>query len=562
VLEWRAMNGKESNAMSPINRSRPLTLNGKRLVDGMGKGRAFVYRRDRFEHYDECYDIKTVQIEPEKSRFEETSRRVSDQLRDLANQVKHELDDELSEIFHAHALILQDQALVKEVKREIEKEMVSAGSAVRTVFRRWERRFHEMEADISSMKSDDMRDLAHRLILSLAGVHSHDLERMPEGAVVVSRRLLPSEMIVIADKKVAAVLLEEGGAGSHAVLFAHEMGLPCISGLAGVAAIIQPDEFVLADACQGTVVVEPDQATLDQFDRRCEHIEEEKRLARVQAAEPAQAPQGKVIPVLANVGSKADVEMAIENGADGIGLYRIELAYLGRPRPPTSAELEALLEQAIEPAKSLPVYLRLLDVGADKPLPYLKTPHEINPSLGRRGVRFLQHYPEYFEIQIETILNLFSRFDLRILIPMVTLPSDIIWVREGLQHAAEKRGYSSTPPLGIMIETPAAALTAPALAPYADFISFGTNDLTQYLFAADRNNAGVDFYFDDEHPLLFDLFRRVREQLPDMTLSICGELASRTAFTAKLIQCGIDSLSVAAASIPVVKQAVREMPNC
>jgi len=266
---------------------------------------------------------------------------------------------------------------------------------------------------------------------------------------------------------------------------------------------------------------------------------------------------GARIAVLANVGDAEDTRLAVENGADGVGLYRLEQVYLGRQNPPSVEELYEEMQETLEPAKGLPVYVRLLDLGADKPLPFLEMPKERNPSLGQRGIRFLREHPELLRTQMEALLQLSSDFDLHILVPMVTLPSDIEAVNQVLEELASKGATSSMPKIGAMVETPAAALTAPDILKCADFLSFGTNDLTQYSFAADRENEAADVYFDDTHDVLFRLISTVHEDIPKIPLSVCGELAGRSEAASRLVKCGVTSLSVVPTLIPAIKEAVR-----
>ena len=270
---------------------------------------------------------------------------------------------------------------------------------------------------------------------------------------------------------------------------------------------------------------------------------------------------GASIAVLANVGDSEDTRLAVKNGADGVGLYRLEQAYLGRQKPPSVEELYEEMQETLEPAKGLPVYVRLLDVGADKPLSFLEMPRERNPSLGQRGIRFLREHPELLHTQLDALLKLSSNFDLHILVPMVTLPSDIEVVNQVLKELTSKGTTSRIPKIGAMIETPAAALTAPDILKYAEFLSFGTNDLTQYSFAADRENEAVDIYFDDTHDVIFRLIRTVHDDVPNIPLSVCGELAGRSESVSRLVKCGITSVSVVPSLIPAIKEAVRSCGN-
>lgn len=538
-----------------------LTLSGRTLSPGLAEGKTFIYR-DILTRLDEFYDIEEKQVEEELKRLDRAIARILDDLKDLAGRVQEEIDPELSGIFHAHIAMVQDRRLREEMEKEIRDELVSAGSAVRTAFRRWERRFRSLETEIARQKGDDMHDLARRLVSSLAGIRAHALEELPAGSVLVANRLLPSDAVFLSQRTAAAALLEKGGPGSHAALFARETGLPCIAGLTGLLEKVSPDTLALVDADEGKVIIHPGNEEQSAFRKKVRQRREELKKARVLAHQPAVTGDGIRIHVLANVGSHQDTAEAIKNGAEGIGLYRIEQAYLGRQEPPDTDELLEEMRKTLEPAGDLPVYVRLLDIGADKPLPFIDPPIEANPALGQRGVRFLQKYPRLLQTQLEGLLQLSSEFDLHILVPMVTLPRDMLEVREHLTSSASRSGISSIPKLGAMIETPAAALSAGEIARYADFLSFGTNDLTQYAFAADRENADVDRYFDDSHHVIFRLLEIAHADVPGMPLSVCGELAGRPEYTSKLLSRGVTSLSVAPPLVPGIKKTVRQSKYC
>jgi phosphoenolpyruvate-protein phosphotransferase len=538
------------------NEPATLLLTGRTLVPGLGGGRTFVYRDD-LTRLDEFYDIRAPEVEQELKRFEQAVSRISGDLSDLAGQVRKEMDASFSDIFHAHIAIIEDISLKTEVTQEIRKTLVSAGSAVRTVFRRWENRFRSMEAEVARQKADDMHDLARRLLCALAGVRAHVLEDLSPGSVLVANRLLPTDTIFLARREAAAAVLEVGGPASHAALFAHEIGLPCVAGLSSVVDKIPPDVLALVDADAGEVIINPDQNQEQIFKAKNELREQANATAQARAQEQAVTKNGKAISVLANVERVEDTLEAMANGADGIGLYRIESVYLGCQEPPDATVLHREMYTTLRPARGLPIYVRLLDVGADKPFPFMEKHRESNPALGRRGIRFLLKYPELLQTQLGALLQLPSDFDLHILVPMVTLPGDIRVVKERLEEIAQRMETSRLPQLGAMIETPAAALAAREIVKYAKFLSFGTNDLTQYALAADRENPAVDAYFDDTHEAIFRLLRIVREDVPEVPLSICGELAGRPQAVSEILKCGISSLSVAPVSIPTIKEAVR-----
>jgi phosphoenolpyruvate-protein phosphotransferase len=496
-------------------------------------------------------------VEAEHLLLDEATAGISDDLLRLASRVEAEFDGRLSEIFGAHQLLARDASLREEVREEIAKNLVTACSAVKTVFRRWEKRFLLMKSQISRDKSDDVRDVSIRLRHKLNGIHVHPLERFPSGGVLAARRLLPSDTIFLGRGAASAVLLEYGSSSSHAALFAREIGLPCISGLSGLLDVVSRDELALVDACTGVVRLEPSSKQRTAFRKKVVAAAKTRRAMRDQAQGPAITADGTRISVLANVGCREDTETAIHNGAEGIGLYRIEQAYLGRAAPPSADELEHEMRHTLAPVRGRPVYVRLLDVGGDKLLPYLGNCAESNPALGRRGIRLLREYPQLLETQLRVIVQLQNTFDVRIVVPMVTLPDDVAAVRAELLRLTAKMPEAELVQLGAMIETPAAALSVREIVRHADFLSFGTNDLTQYVFAADRENASVERYFDDAAPAIFRLLRIGQQDAPGVPLSVCGELAGRSKHVEALLQSGVRTLSVAPSLVAAVKAAVR-----
>lgn len=507
------------------------------------------------------HNIPDHQIEEELCRLDVATTSISDDLVVLATRVEKEIDSRLAEVFGAHRLILNDSSLRGELRREITENLVSASSAVKMVFLRWEKRFLLMESQMARNRGDDIRDIANRLGNALAGITVHPLDQIPDGCVLVTSRLLPSDTVFLSDRPISAVLLEYGSIGSHAALFTREMGLPCISQLPNLLATIPDREFALVDAYLGTVTIHPGAEQKVIFRNKASYKEHANHLARKRAQGPAVTKDDVTISVLANVGCSDDTEKAMLNGAEGVGLYRMELAYLGRAVPPDTDELLDEMQRTLLAAKGHPVCVRLLDSGADKPLPFLKFQAETNPSLGRRGIRLLREFPELLKAQLLAILQLSREFEVGVLVPMVTLPEDVAAVKEFLAQLGRELKLSSLPRLGAMIETPAAALSAREIASHVDFLSFGTNDLTQYAFAADRDNAAVERYFDDAADIIFRLMRIAHDDAPDMPLSVCGELAGRPEHIGRLLQCGIRTLSVAPPLVPIIKEAIRNSDN-
>jgi len=272
---------------------------------------------------------------------------------------------------------------------------------------------------------------------------------------------------------------------------------------------------------------------------------------------PAHTQDGMLISVQANIGCKEEAIMALENGADGIGLFRLEQFFFSRNTLPTEDEIFSALSDSLSCVKDIPVTIRLLDTGADKKLPFLEYQHEDNPMLGHRGVRLLLDYPNLLLSQLKALMKLSQERSVQILVPMVTLPEDMKQVRQALYEAASQTGIKDVPKLGAMIETPAAALCAAEISQFADFFSIGTNDLTQYVMAAGREEEFMCRYYIDDHPAVFRLIRHVCDTLPDYEIAVCGELAGNLEAIQTLLQIGIQNLSVLPLRVPAVKKIIR-----
>ena len=533
-----------------------LIIHGTPISPGLAQGIIHVHR-SLLGPIDVPVAIEQENVKEEFTRLDTATARISEELSALATRVEKEIDSRLAQVFGTHQLMLNDSSLREELRNEIVGNLVNASSAVKAVFLRWENRFLLMESQIARDKSDDMRDISRRLRHALAGITTHPLEEIPDGCVLATSRLLPSDTVFLAGRSVSAVLLEYGSTGSHAALFAREMGLPCISGFSDPLTTELQGALALVDADTGIVTIHPREKQIAIFKKKFVEKEHDYKLARSRARGPAVTKDGVTISVLANVGCSDDTKKAMLNGAEGVGLYRLEQAYLGRVEPPDTDELVSEMRQTLDPAKGSPVYVRLLDVGSDKPLPFAGFLAESNPSLGRRGIRFLREYPELLKTQLRAVLELASEFDARILVPMVTLPDDVSVVREQLAQLCTRLRITSPPKLGAMIETPAAALAAQEIVKHADFLSFGTNDLTQFVFAADRENAAVERYYRDASEVIFRLLQLTHDDVPDVPLSLCGELAGRPEHISSLLQCGIRTFSIAAPLIPIVKETIR-----
>ena len=507
----------------------------------------------------EAHRIEPQQVEEELERIRHALARVGVDLQESARRVSEQLDPELAEIFRAHQLMLDGLLAADEFEKELHGSLLGAPEAVRTVFRRWEAKFAALEVESFRQRADDVLDLARRVLQQLGGAEAPGLAAMPPGSVLVAQRLLPSDVVMLSRRHAAAILVESLGQGSHAALLAREKDIPVVAGLPGLLDQIRRGDEVLVDASRAIVLVSPQEETRRDFEERLAQSRANLFRCRGECHKPAITRDGHTIHVEANLAAQEDVDLLLENGADGVGLFRIEQLYLARQLPPSEDELFEELAQLVAPLRDRPVTIRLLDIGADKSIPALRLPIQPNPALGTRGVRLLFAYPQLLDGQLRALLRLFQVQPIRILVPMITLERDIEQMRELLTRLAALVGMQQLPLLGAMIETPAAALTTAQIAMHADFLCVGTNDLAQYTLAAGRDDAAVSEYYADDHPALLRLLGIILGEASGRPVTICGELAGREEVIPTLLGMGFRGLSIAPRLIPTTKELIRSI---
>jgi phosphoenolpyruvate-protein phosphotransferase len=479
--------------------------------------------------------------------------------RDLAEAVarlERELGSETADVFRAHQMMLDGVFASGEIAAELRAAEVDAAAAVRRVFRARKQKFAALSDPAFRQRADDVADLGRRLLRHLEGDDLDRLARVPEGAVIATRRLLPSDVIALSARSPAAILVESVGHASHAALLAREKSIPTVA-VEDVLEHLDDGDEVLVDAYAGDVTIGVDDAVRAEFEQRVLDYRGRRDRCGITCHQVARTLDGIVVRVEANLGTRRDVELVLGNGADGVGLFRIEQIYLERRLPPTEDELFEEMQQIAAPLRDKPITVRLLDVGGDKPLPFLPSSNETNPSLGLRGIRFLLRHRALLRTQLAAFVRLSRMQDVRVLVPMVTLEDDVRTTRELFDEVCAALGVETRPAFGAMIETPAAALAIPTIARHVDFLCIGTNDLTQYTFAAGRDDPNVNTYFQDGHDSLLRLLQIIVDDAADLPLSLCGELAGREELLPRLLAIGFRSLSIAPPLIPAAKDRIR-----
>jgi len=544
---------------SPPSSRTELSLKATRISAGLASGRVWV-AGDLLDRSAETQRIEPRQIDAEMERVRRAVLHVEAELEESARRVGEQIDPSLAGIFHAHRLMLENLRSSNEFETEMRESLTSAAEAVKSVFRKWEAKFAAIQDETLRQRADDILDLARRVLRQLEGADAFGLAAMPAGSVLVTQRLLPSDVVAISSGDVKAIVVESLGPGSHAALLTREKGIPTLAGLPGLLSRIHSGDEALVDAFRETLIISPDPERRHDFDRRLEEYRASLLTCKWTCHRPAITRDHQTVSVEANLAVHASVEAVIENGADGVGLLRIEELYFGRELP-SEEELFSELRQLVVPLREKPVTIRLLDIGGDKAIPSLRLPLESNPLLGRRGVRLLLAYPQLARTQLRTLLRLSQVQDIRILVPMVTIDRDMQQMRALLAAVAHEMGIEKLPPLGAMIETPAAALTVGQIAKHADFLSVGTNDLTQYTLVAGRDNATVSDYYEETHPSMLRLLGIIIAEASGKPVTICGELAGREEVIPTLLELGFRALSVSPPLIPTTKELIRSIDS-
>ena len=535
-----------------------LTLRGTRISPGLGVGRAWI-AADILDAREEAGRIQPHEVAAEWERIRRALATVGADLQEAVRRVSEQFDPSLAEIFRAHQVMLDGLLASHEFEKELNGSLLDAAEVVRTVFRRWEARFASLEVETFRQRADDIVDLARRVLRQLDGVGASSLDAMTSGSILVVPRLLPSDVVALTQRDVAAILVERLGQGSHAALLAREKAIPVVAQLPGLLSQVRRGDEVLVDAFRAIAVVSPGAETRQDFERRLEQSRLNLFRCRGRCREPAITRDGQTVRVEANLAARDEAELLIENGADGVGLFRIEQLYLSRELPPSEDELFEALAQLVAPLREKPVTIRLLDIGGDKSIPSVRLPLEANPALGKRGVRLLLDHPRLLGVQLRALLRLSQAQPIRILVPMITLERDIVQVREQLTAVARELGMEGLPALGAMIETPAAALGIAQIAAHCDFLCVGTNDLTQYTLAAARDDESVSEYYADDHPALLRLLGIILGEASGKPVTICGELAGREETIPRLLRMGFRGLSIAPRLIPTTKELIRSI---
>ena len=537
-----------------------ITIQGKGVSTGVAEGPLYFYKRA--ETTLRRYTVEDT--ESEWKRFKDAQQKCIDQLGELAEKAREEAGDEAAELFETHQMMAEDLDYEEAIQALIMEEANNAEAAVTDTAAQFAEMFASMDDSYMQARAADVRDVSGRILNILFGVVQGGIDSdVP--VILAADDLAPSETIQLDKNKILAFVTEGGSGSSHTAILARTMGIPAIVGLGEQ---IKP-EFegrpAMVDGSTGQVYVDPDEATVAYLrDKRKQQLEYKQMLEELKGKENVTL-DGQHIRVFCNIGSPEDVQAVLLNDADGVGLFRSEFLYLNCDDYPTEDYQFEAYKKALSDMEGREVIIRTLDIGADKQIGYFEMPEEENPALGNRALRICLNRPEIFRTQLRALYRASAFGRLGIMFPMVTS----VWeVREAKkmceQVKAELREegipYDENVQVGIMIETPAAAVISDRLAKEVDFFSCGTNDLTQYTLACDRQNNDLGRFFNPHHPAVLRLLKMVTDNAHKngVWVGICGELGADLDLTETFLSIGIDELSVSPGSVLPLRKKIRE----
>jgi phosphotransferase system enzyme I (PtsI) len=537
-------------------------LDGVAASEGVAVGPAFVHVPREVEPERET--IAKEEVETELERFREAVETVARELAQTAQRLREGGSEKEAGIFEAHVEMAEDPEFQSEVEERV-RALESPEAAVLAVGEEYAGTFAAMDDEYMAARADDVRDVATQIATELMGGEKVGLENLAEPSVILAQNLAPSDTARIPEGMALGFVISEGSRTSHVSIMARSFGIPAVVGIGGPLEDALGAEVVALDGTEGYAIADPDESTISAFEEKQEKLAAEAARLEEYTHIEASTKDGRRIEVAANIGSAGEAEGALAWGAEGVGLFRTEFLFMQRPELPTEEEQYEAYREVAEAFGEKPVIIRTLDVGGDKDLPGVDQPEEENPFLGWRGIRMCLDVPELFKPQLRAILRAAAHGNLRIMFPMVVDNVELRAAKEILNECRlelESEGNEiGTVEVGIMVETPAAAIRAADIAPEVAFFSIGTNDLVQYTLAADRGNERLRRLQSADHPAVLDLIERTCEAAREagIWVGMCGEAAGDPEMIPKLVELGVTELSMSAPSIPRAKKIVSEL---
>ncbi|MGP1573241.1 phosphoenolpyruvate-protein phosphotransferase PtsI [Aggregatibacter segnis] len=539
-------------------------ISGIPASPGIVFGKALVLKEEKIVL--DTQKIKESQIDAEIARFYEGRSAAVEQLNSIKDRAYASLGEEKAAIFEGHLMILEDEELEEEILDYLRSNKVNAAVAANVIIDQQVAMLSEIDDEYLKERAGDIRDIGNRLIKNILGMHIVDLGEINEEAILVAYDLTPSETAQLNLDKVLGFVTDIGGRTSHTSIMARSLELPAIVGTNNVTELVNTGDFLILDALNNAVYVNPSQDEIQRLKTLQAKLAEEKaELAKLKDL-PALTLDGHRVDVVANIGTIRDVEGAERNGAEGVGLYRTEFLFMDRDQLPTEEEQFIAYKEVVEAMNGNLVILRTMDIGGDKELPYLNLPKEMNPFLGWRAIRIALDRREILNAQLRAVLRASAYGRLAVMFPMIISVEEIRELKSVIEELKvelrnEGKDFDENIQIGVMVETPSAAVNAKFLAKEVDFFSIGTNDLTQYTLAVDRGNELISHLYNPMSPSVLNLIKQVIDasHAEGKWTGMCGELAGDENATILLLGMGLDEFSMSAISVPRIKKLIRNV---
>lgn len=535
-------------------------LKGKSVYKGIAMGKISVLKKDD-------YIVKRTKIEDAQAEIQRVKAAVAasqEQLQKLYEKAVKEVGEASAAIFEVHQMMLEDEDYSESIENIITTEMVNAEYAVASTGDNFSEMFASMDDDYMKARAADIKDISKRLVKNLSG-HGGDGIDLEEPVIVVADDLSPSETVQMDKDKILAFVTVHGSANSHTAILARMMNIPALIGVDMDFETLTTGVEGAVDGFTGEFYIEPTEEVKTSIQTKIEEEKEKRALLQTLKGKENVTKSGKTIKLFANIGSVSDMGYVLENDAGGIGLFRSEFLYIGRNELPGEEEQFQAYRQAVQNMAGKKVIIRTLDIGADKQADYLQIPQEENPALGYRAIRICLTQPEIFKVQLSALFRASAYGNLSIMYPMITSVEEVEQIQQIVCEVKQELKEAGIPykdvEEGVMIETPAAVMISDDLAKMVDFFSIGTNDLTQYTLAIDRQNEKLDPFYKPHHKAILRMIKMVVDNAhkEGKWAGICGELGADPDLTETFVKMGVDELSVAPSMILKLRKIIREM---
>ena len=535
-------------------------LKGKSVYKGIAMGKISVLKKDD-------YIVKRTKIEDTQAEIQRVKAAVAasqEQLQKLYEKAVKEVGEASAAIFEVHQMMLEDEDYSESIENIITTEMVNAEYAVASTGDNFSEMFASMDDDYMKARAADIKDISKRLVKNLSGHGGDDID-LEEPVIVVADDLSPSETVQMDKDKILAFVTVHGSANSHTAILARMMNIPALIGVDMDLEALTTGTEGAVDGFTGEFYIEPTEEVKTSIQTKIEEEKEKRALLQTLKGKENVTKSGKTIKLFANIGSVSDMGYVLENDAGGIGLFRSEFLYIGRNELPGEEEQFQAYRQAVQNMAGKKVIIRTLDIGADKQADYLQIPQEENPALGYRAIRICLTQPEIFKVQLRALFRASAYGNLSIMYPMITSVEEVEQIQQIVCEVKQELKEAGIPykdvEEGVMIETPAAVMISDDLAKMVDFFSIGTNDLTQYTLAIDRQNEKLDPFYKPHHKAILRMIKMVVDNAhkEGKWAGICGELGADPELTETFVKMGVDELSVAPSMILKLRKIIREM---